>query len=838
LSRLAGIAVSTKQVYRLAEQKRGPIRSDRERWTVCASSDALRDWWATSHFPRTFGKRLLSMALGAHGAPVTKRKLIKAHANVGKSGELQVIGTIGQAPLTNAVFLEAVKQLGDVKTIRVLVNSPGGLVHEGLGIYHALRQSKARIEIEIIGVAASMASCIAMAGAKISMAEDGLFMLHDPWGAGVVGNADDLRAAAEVLEKYGESMAGIYARRTKYTEDQILEMMGRNGGEGTWLNATEALAAGFIDEILAPAQARLPIIPAAALAKRITKGNKGAPTVKKLAAKLAALIAAMIKADTTKEDVIDDLAVESELTVDKVTEIVEGKAFPTLAQLRAFADVLGSTTKELRPLAEADGHTFAAKKPAAAATVPALGQVTDVAAAVQTALAAERARVITIEAVGRQHGVPTDAIATIVATAVDVPAGNAAILAWLADPKNKPRINGTNPGVTLNADEHDKRMDGLSQWLLIKAGSRSLVEAHTKKMTGQIKRLDPGQFRGLRLIDIARDVLERDGISLRGLSPMDIAKRALAPRAAGGPGLGTRSDFPVLLENVLHKMLLAAYELAPDKWRMVAATGSVQDFRDHPRLKLGSLPRLSALLESGEFAQMHFPDGEKETIKATTFGNIIGLTRQAIVNDDVDGFSRLVTMLGRAAARGIEIDLFALFALNAGLGPTMGDGLELFDAGHSNIDTTAGLPSIERLEAGRILMAQQMDPNNQDFLDLRPAVWVGPIGQGAAVRVAVAAEFDFDAETTATTGKFMKPNVVRDLLSTIVDTPRLSGDRWYLLADPAVAPVFEVVFLEGEESPVIEVEEGFDYDGVRWSIRHDYGVGATDWRGATTNAGS
>ena len=137
-----------------------------------------------------------------------------------------------------------------------------------------------------------------------------------------------------------------------------------------------------------------------------------------------------------------------------------------------------------------------------------------------------------------------------------------------------------------------------------------------------------------------------------------------------------------------------------------------------------------------------------------------------------------------------------------------------------------------------MLMAKQQDPSKQDFLNLRPDVWVGPIGLGAAARTAINSEFDFDAETSGGSGKFMKPNIVRDLVSTVVDTPRLSGARWYLLADPAIAPVIEVVFLEGEESPVIEAEEGFGFDGVRWRIRHDWGVGATDFRGGTTNAGA
>lgn len=833
LGRLAGFTVSEWQVYRLAAQ-RSPINRDRERWTVQASASELREWWSSSRLAARFAKRLKQQALGRQGAHVARRKHIEIRAQA--KGELRIVGIVGVDDLATNPFLDAVKNLGDVDTIRVLVNSDGGLVSDGLAIYHALRQHKARIEVEIIGVAASMASAIAMAGDKVSIAEDGLFMLHDPWTS-AAGNADDLRSAADMLDKHGESLAGIYARKTKFTEDEILEMMGRNGGDGTWLNAEEALDMGFVDSILQPAEARLPnSIPAAALAKRVTR--KGVKSMNGFAKKLAALIAAKVKGDTSKEDVIDELAVEAEMTVEDVEKVIEGKAYPTLAQLRAFADVLGATTKDLRALAEGEGHKFEAKKPkqsdspANRGAQPVQNQI-DVGAAVREALAAERQRQSAIRSEATRFGLPENIVQEIVDQAPDVAEARHRILNYLAT--NQPRIQLPHGRVAIDADERDKWLQGMEQWLMIKSGQARLIEAHAKKTTDKVLRLDPGQFRGYRLLDIAREALEREGVNCRGKSPREIAKLATI-RAESG--LGTRSDFPVLLENVLHKMLLAAYETASDQWRMVAATGSVQDFRAHPRLRLGSLPALSNLLETGEFRQMHFPDADKETIQASTKGNIIGLSRQAIVNDDVDGFSRLVTMLGRAADRSIEIDVFALIASNSGLGPTMNDGNALFNAAHNNIDTNAAAPSVDSIEAGRVLMAQQKDRDGNDFLNLRPAVWVGPIGLGAKVRTAINAEFDFDAETSGSTGKFMKPNVVRDLLSAIVDTPRLTGTRWYLLADPAIAPVFEVVFLEGQESPVIETVEGFDYDGIRWRVRHDYGVGATDFVGATTNAGA
>jgi hypothetical protein len=176
--------------------------------------------------------------------------------------------------------------------------------------------------------------------------------------------------------------------------------------------------------------------------------------------------------------------------------------------------------------------------------------------------------------------------------------------------------------------------------------------------------------------------------------------------------------------------------------------------------------------------------------------------------------------------------VYASLAENSGAGPTMADGNPLFHSSHNNISTGAAL-SMEALEADRVVMALQKDIDGNDFLDIRPSVLLCPITLGASARTYNDAAFDPDS-----TGKFQKPNTVRGLFSQIVDTPRLSGTRRYLFADPNIAPVLEVAFLNGVQTPYMESEETFDVDGMRWKIRHDYGVAAIDWQGAVTNAGA
>jgi hypothetical protein len=137
------------------------------------------------------------------------------------------------------------------------------------------------------------------------------------------------------------------------------------------------------------------------------------------------------------------------------------------------------------------------------------------------------------------------------------------------------------------------------------------------------------------------------------------------------------------------------------------------------------------------------------------------------------------------------------------------------------------------LETARIALAQQMDISGNDYLDLRPALWLGGMNQGGAARVANEAQYDPD-----TANKLQTPNRVRGLFRDVIDSPRITGTEWYMFADPSEAPIIEVAFLNGEQVPFLDNELGFSVDGMRWKVRLDYGVGVIDYRGAVKNAGA
>jgi ATP-dependent Clp protease, protease subunit len=141
-------------------------------------------------------------------------------------------------------FADDLKALGKVSTINVRINSPGGDVFDGIAIYNVLKSHQAKVIVHIDGLAASIASIIAMAGDEIYMAGNATMMIHKAWGM-TVGNSEDMQSMADTLAKLDGTLTGTYAKRTGIDWGKISDMM----TEETWMNSHDALALGFIDQI-------------------------------------------------------------------------------------------------------------------------------------------------------------------------------------------------------------------------------------------------------------------------------------------------------------------------------------------------------------------------------------------------------------------------------------------------------------------------------------------------------------------------------------------------------------------------------------------------------------
>jgi len=167
------------------------------------------------------------------------------------AAEISIYDEIGMWGVTAKQFISDLKALGDVKDITVSINSPGGSVFDGLAIYNVLRASGANITVKVMGIAASIASIIAMAGKKIVMPENSFMMIHNPLNV-VKGNADDMREMADILDKVGSSLVATYVARTGKSEEEVKALMDAE----TLMTATEAKEFGFADEVIPAVEAK------------------------------------------------------------------------------------------------------------------------------------------------------------------------------------------------------------------------------------------------------------------------------------------------------------------------------------------------------------------------------------------------------------------------------------------------------------------------------------------------------------------------------------------------------------------------------------------------------
>lgn len=148
-----------------------------------------------------------------------------------------------------AGFRDALKSLGDVKKINLHINSPGGSVFEGIAIYNMLKQNSAQINVYVDGLAASIASVIAMSGDTIFMPSNAMLMIHNPWTY-AVGNANELRKQADNLDQITKSSVQTYLAKAgdKLDETTLKQLM----DDETWLTAQEAYDYGLADEVVEP----------------------------------------------------------------------------------------------------------------------------------------------------------------------------------------------------------------------------------------------------------------------------------------------------------------------------------------------------------------------------------------------------------------------------------------------------------------------------------------------------------------------------------------------------------------------------------------------------------
>jgi ATP-dependent protease ClpP protease subunit len=292
----------------------------------------------------------------------------------------------------------------------------------------------------------------------------------------------------------------------------------------------------------------------------------------------------------------------------------------------------------------------------------------------------------------------------------------------------------------------------------------------------------------------------------------------------------TTSDFPLLLENAGNKMLEAGFAAANPSYRMIFAQRPFNDFKAHSFVTAGDFPVPTELAEGGEIAAGTISE-KRERITPKTYARQVRITRQALVNDDLGAFVDFGMMIGRRIADFENATAYGVLNTANGDGPTLTTGnAAVFGTGATRLNKAGAGAAIAEasLDAGFAgIMAQTSIDGVR--LNIQPAyVLTGAAYRGAALRFTTRAIVPASGANVA----------IYDMLTPVADA-NIPGNRWYLFADPMVAPVYVYGYVNGQVAPQIRVHQYVPgTDGLAVEVVHDFAVGAIDHRGGWFNAGA
>ncbi len=650
-----------------------------------------------------------------------KNNWFRMQASAANEAEIYIYDEIGYWGVTAKQFVANLKALGEITHIKLHINSPGGDVFDGIAIFNALKFHGAAITVYIDGLAASMASVIAMVGNPVIMPENTMMMIHKPWGfAG--GDADDMRDYADLLDKVESVLIPAYAAKTGKSHDEIAAML----EDETWLTGEDCLAQGFADQVTPSLQAM-----ACIHSKRIEEFEKMPNSIRNM------------------------------VTPPRNSTAREPQNQP----------------QNPPPQNPANEDTIRAQ-----------------------VLAEQRARVNGINDLfamfgGRHQELQSQCVADLECSVDQAKDKLLAELGKTSTPSNKAgnaHIHASNGNIV---------GDGIRQALMARAGYEEVSRDNV--------------YNGMTLREYARMSLTERGIGVASYNPMQMVGFALTH---------STSDFGSILLDVANKALLQGWEEAEETFELWTKKGSLSDFKTAHRVGMGGFASLRKVREGAEYKYVTTSD-KGETIALATYGEIFSITRQAIINDDLNQLTDVPTKMGRAAKATIGDLVYAVLTDN----PKMSDGKALFSADHKNL--SAGGIDVTNLDKARQLMRVQKDGARS--LNIRPAYVLVP-----TILETVASQ---TIKSASVKGADVNAGIVNPIqnFAQIISEARLDdadAAAWYLAAAKG-SDTIEVAYLNGVDTPYIDQQEGFTTDGVATKVRIDAGVAPLDYRGLVKSTG-
>lgn len=641
--------------------------------------------------------------------PVNQKSWFRMQAKEDQTVDIYIYDEIGGWGISARRFTEDLISLGNLSHINLHIHSPGGEVFDGIAIYNQLKNHSATITVFIDGLAASMASVIAMVGDTVIMPKNAMMMIHKPWGVSW-GDANDMREYADLLDKLENVLIPAYVAKTGKTTEEITAMLEQE----TWLDGDECVEHGFADKVIEPVKAM-----ASLTSKRIEEFSSMPSAIKN-----------QIKPkNTTSPTQPHPTPVPAPEPQPSATYADEQTRLNGIKDLFAM---FGGRHNDLMITCLADASC-----------------------------SVEKAREQLLNTVAQQQN---------------------------PEPSNKDNAH-------IYAGNGNIVGDSVRASVMARAGYQDYEKDNA--------------FNSMTLRELARASLTERGVGVATYNPMQMIGMAFTH---------STSDFGNILLDVANKAILLGWEENDETFEKWTKKGQLSDFKTAHRVGLGAFPSLRQVREGAEYKYVTLDD-KGETIALATYGELFSITRQAIINDDMNMLTDVPMKFGRAAKATVGDLVYAVLIDNE----KMSDKKALFSADHKNMIT--GGMDVETISAGRTAMRQQKE--GERTLNIRPAFMLVPTTlETQAIQV---------VKSGSVKGADVNANIINPVrdLAEIIAEPRLddaSEKDWYM-ASRQGSDTIEVAYLNGIDVPYIDQLEGFTSDGVTTKVRIDAGVASVDYRG-------
>ncbi len=625
-----------------------------------------------------------------------------------QTADIYIYDEIGGWGISARRFTEDLISLGNLSHINLHIHSPGGEVFDGIAIYNQLKNHSATITVYIDGLAASMASVIAMVGDTVIMPKNAMMMIHKPWGVSW-GDANDMREYADLLDKLENVLIPAYVAKTGKTTEEITAMLEQE----TWLDGDECVEHGFADKVIEPVKAM-----ASLTSKRIEEFSSMPSAIKNQ----------ITPKNTTKptQQTQPNSSPEPQPSATYADEQTR------LNGIKDLFAMFGGRHNELMITCLADANC-----------------------------SVEKAREQLLNTIAQQQN---------------------------PEPSNKDNAH-------IYAGNGNIVGDSVRASVMARAGYQDYEKDNA--------------YNSMTLRELARASLTERGVGVATYNPMQMVGMAFTH---------STSDFGNILLDVANKAIFLGWEENDETFEKWTKKGQLSDFKTAHRVGLGAFPSLRKVREGAEYKYVTLND-KGETIALATYGELFSISRQAIINDDMNMLTDVPKKLGEAAKATIGDLVYAVLIDNE----KMSDKKALFSTDHKNM-LTGGM-DVETISAGRTAMRQQKE--GERTLNIRPAFMLVPTTlETQAIQV---------VKSGSVKGADVNANIINPVrdLAEIIAEPRLddaSEKDWYM-ASRQGSDTIEVAYLNGIDVPYIDQLEGFTSDGVTTKVRIDAGVAPVDYRG-------